>query len=111
MKKLIEVKLIDIGKHKIEVIKLIKLFTGLGLKESKELADKLPSTFKVYKPEYDFEQIKKNFDAIGAMVELVEKIEPIKEIKKNIPGKPGEDLKEKTPIKSGKIKNKKIWKK
>ena len=111
MKKLIEVKLINIGKHKIEVIKLIKLFTGLGLKESKELADKLPSTFKVYKPEYDFKQIKKNFDAIGAKVELVEKIEPIKEIKKNVPGKPGEDLKEKTPIKSGKIKNKKIWKK
>ncbi len=47
MKKLIEVKLINIGKHKIEVIKLIKLFSGLGLKESKELAEKIPAIFKV----------------------------------------------------------------
>ena len=109
-----EVKLTDTGKHKIEVIKLIRLFSSLGLKESKELTDKIPSTFKVNKPEFEFEQIKKNFDAIGAKIELVEKIEPIKDIKKNDPKIPGEDLKEKIPIpkktiKLAKVKKKKVW--
>ncbi|MEN8119839.1 MAG: 50S ribosomal protein L7/L12 [Bacteroidota bacterium] len=113
-----EIRLLDIGKHKIEVIKLIRLFTGLGLKESKELTDKTPSIFKLNKPEFKFEQVKKNFDAIGAKIELVEKIEPIKEIKENNPQIPGEDLKEKTSvpkktIKSDKIKikKKKVWEK
>ena len=118
IKKLMEIKLLDIGKHKIEVIKLIRLFTGHSLKKSKELADKTPSTFEVNKPEFEFEQIKKNFDAIGAKIKLIENIEPVKEIKENDPIIPGEDLEEKIPIpkktiKSGKIKikKKKVWQK
>ncbi len=87
-----EIKLIDIGKHKIEVIKLIMLFTELGLKESKELADITPSILKVSKPEFEFEQIKKNFAAIGA------KVEQVKEVIEKSPNIPGEDLKEKKPI-------------
>jgi hypothetical protein len=86
-----EIKLTQTGKHKIEVIKLIRLFTDLSLKECKYIIDNTPFVFIVSKPEFDFEQIKKNFEAIGAKVE---KIEPIK----NIKPKPGEDIKEK-PLK------------
>lgn len=72
-----KIKLIDTGKHKIEVIKLIRLFTMLGLKESKELADNLPSILISRSDDISFEQIKKNFEAIGATVEEIkEEINP-----------------------------------
>ena len=84
-----EIKLIQTGKHKIEVIKLIRLFTNLSLKECKYIIDNTPFVFIVSKPEFDFEQIKRNFGAIGAKVE---KIEPVKKV---VAPKPGEDVKEK----------------
>ena len=107
-----EVKLTDTGKHKIEVIKLIKLFTDLGLKESKELVDKTPSIFHVNKPKIEFEQVKKNFAAIGAQIEKVEPIKKAEPVKDSVSNMPGEDLKEKTPIpkktiRSDKLKNEK----
>ena len=98
-----EIKLVNIGKHKIEVIKLIRLFSGLGLRESKELADKIPSTFHVKNTEIELKQIKKNFAAIGATIEKVEKIVPVEKSVSNVPG---EDLSEKTPIPKKTIKTK-----
>ena len=87
-----ELRLIKTGKHKIELIKLIKLFTNLGLREAKELADVVPSVFTVNGDKYNFEQIQKNFAGIGA---VIEKIEPVKEPVSNIPG---EDIQETKPI-------------
>jgi len=113
-----KIKLIEIGKHKIEVIKLIRLFTGLSLKESKELADKPPSEFYVDKPELEFEQIKKNFDAIGAKIKKIEIVKKNKPIEKKVSNVPGEDLDEKIlnpqkTIKAKKSKDikKKVWEK
>jgi len=40
---MLKIRLVKTGRHKIEVIKLIRLFTQQGLKESKELADNVPS--------------------------------------------------------------------
>lgn len=106
-----EIKITQTGKHKIEVIKLIRLFSGLSLIESKIIAENRPSVFKLGKVEFDFEQIKKNFEAIGAKVEKVE------DPKKNIPAKPSEDTKGKTSKPKARSKayrlkkDKKVWSK
>jgi len=73
-----KLKLTKVGKHKIEVIKLIRLFTELGLKESKELMDNVPSILISYKEDIKIEQIIKNFEAIGAAVEEVKDAPPPK---------------------------------
>lgn len=75
---MLKIKLVETGRHKIEVIKLIRLFTQLGLKESKELADNVPSILVSKRQDVGFEQIKKNFEAIGAVVEeIIEEKHPI----------------------------------
>jgi len=108
----VKIKLVKIGKNKIQVIKLIRLFSGLGLKESKEIADKVPSGFEVYKAEYDFEQVRTNFEAIGAKISIVE--EPEKKGPKQAAEdsstkelKPAKNLKTNKP----KIKKKKVYEK
>jgi hypothetical protein len=74
-----KLKLVKVGKHKIQVVKLIRMFTQLGLKESKELMDNAPSILISHRVDISLEQIIKNFAAIGAIVEKVQ------EEKKNKP--------------------------
>jgi hypothetical protein len=74
-----KLKLVKVGKHKIQVVKLIRMFTQLGLKESKELMDNAPSILISHRVDISLKQIIKNFAAIGAIVEKVQ------EEKKNKP--------------------------
>ena len=48
-----DVELTEIGPNKVKVIKIVRDYTGLGLKEAKELVDKAPSIIKeaITKPE------------------------------------------------------------
>ena len=41
-----DVELTEIGPNKVKVIKIVRDYTGLGLKEAKELVDKAPSIIK-----------------------------------------------------------------
>jgi large subunit ribosomal protein L7/L12 len=65
-----EVVLKEIGDKKIQVIKVIRQITGLGLKEAKELVDSAPSTVKESAPKEEAERIKEQLEAEGATVEL-----------------------------------------
>lgn len=58
------------GDQKINVIKLIKEATGLGLKEAKDIADGAPKTIKEGLKKEDAEELKKNLEAVGATVEI-----------------------------------------
>ena len=58
------------GDQKINVIKLIKEATGLGLKEAKDIADGAPKTVKEGMKKEDAEELKKNMEAVGATVEI-----------------------------------------
>ncbi|OGG43060.1 50S ribosomal protein L7/L12 [Candidatus Jorgensenbacteria bacterium RIFCSPLOWO2_12_FULL_42_11] len=58
------------GDQKINVIKLIKEATGLGLKEAKNIADGAPKTVKEGMKKEDAEELKKNLEAVGATVEI-----------------------------------------
>jgi hypothetical protein len=82
---MLKLKLVKVGKHKIQVVKLIRMFTELGLKESKELMDNAPSILLSKQKDIDIEQIIKNFAAIGAMVEKI-KEKPVEEPKESTVG-------------------------
>ena len=58
------------GDQKINVIKIIKEVTGLGLKESKDLVDGAPKTIKQGFKKEEAEELKKKFEAVGATVEI-----------------------------------------
>ncbi|MBD3795016.1 MAG: 50S ribosomal protein L7/L12 [Epsilonproteobacteria bacterium] len=58
------------GDKKINVIKVIREITGLGLKEAKAAAEDTPSTIKVAVSKNDAEEIKKKLEDAGASVEL-----------------------------------------
>jgi len=58
------------GDQKVNVIKIIKEVTGLGLKESKDIADGAPKTVKEGLKKEDAEEIKKKLEAVGAVAEL-----------------------------------------
>jgi len=58
------------GQKKIQVIKEIKEITGMGLKEAKELADKVPATIKENVSPDEATSIKEKLEAAGADVEL-----------------------------------------
>jgi large subunit ribosomal protein L7/L12 len=65
-----EVMLSSVGDKKIQVIKVIRQITGLGLKEAKELVDSAPSTVKESTTKDDAQEIKEKLEAEGATVEL-----------------------------------------
>lgn len=74
---MIKLRLTNKGKHIIAVVKLVRMFTELGLKESKELVDNVPSILISYREDISKEQIIKNFAAIGAKVEeIIEEEKP-----------------------------------
>ena len=58
------------GDQKINVIKLTKEATGLGLKEAKDIADGAPKTIKEGLKKEDAEELKKNLEAVGATAEI-----------------------------------------
>ena len=58
------------GAAKLQVVKLVKELTGLGLKEAKELVDNAPSTVKEGLAKADAEGMKTQLEEAGAEVEL-----------------------------------------
>jgi large subunit ribosomal protein L7/L12 len=58
------------GDKKINVIKVIREITGLGLKEAKDLVEGAPKDVKADVPKAEAEEIKKKLEAEGAKVEL-----------------------------------------
>ena len=58
------------GAAKLQVVKLVKELTGLGLKEAKERVDNAPSTVKEGLAKADAEGMKKQLEEAGAEVEL-----------------------------------------
>ncbi len=65
-----DVVLKEAGASKLNVVKVVKAQTGLGLKEAKELVDGAPSVVKEGLPKADAEGLKKELEAAGAVVEL-----------------------------------------
>jgi large subunit ribosomal protein L7/L12 len=65
-----EIVLIAAGENKINVIKEVRVITGLGLKEAKDLVEAAPKTVKSDVPTTEAEEIKKKLEAAGAKVEL-----------------------------------------
>jgi large subunit ribosomal protein L7/L12 len=58
------------GDKKVEVIKVVRAATGLGLKEAKDLVDGAPKPVKEGIPKADAEALKKQLEEAGAKVEL-----------------------------------------
>ena len=65
-----DVVLKDAGSNKIQVIKVVRDATGLGLKEAKELVDGAPKTVKEGASKDEAEELKAKFTEVGAVVEL-----------------------------------------
>jgi large subunit ribosomal protein L7/L12 len=64
------VVLATVGDKKIQVIKVIRELTSLGLKEAKDLVDSAPSTVKEGVSKAEAEQIKAKLEEQGATVTL-----------------------------------------
>ncbi len=60
----------EAGANKIQVIKVVRDATGLGLKEAKDLVDGAPKTIKENVPAKEAEELKAKFVEVGAVVEL-----------------------------------------
>jgi large subunit ribosomal protein L7/L12 len=58
------------GDKKIQVIKVVRELTGLGLKEAKDLVDGAPKPLKEGVPKAEAESIKKKIEEVGGSVEL-----------------------------------------
>lgn len=65
-----KVVLADGGANKINVIKVVRELTGLGLKEAKDLVDGAPKTVKEGVSKDDAGKMKQKLEAAGAKVEL-----------------------------------------
>ena len=65
-----DIELTGVGEKKINVIKVIRTITSLGLKEAKELADNAPSMVKEAISKDEAEEIKKQLEEAGATVTL-----------------------------------------
>ena len=65
-----DVVLQDAGANKIQVIKVVRDATGLGLKEAKEMVDGAPKTIKEGASKEEAEELKAKFTEVGAVVEL-----------------------------------------
>lgn len=65
-----DVVLTDIGASKIQVIKVVREITGLGLKDAKDLVDAAPKAVKEKVSKADADEMKKKLEDVGAKVEL-----------------------------------------
>ena len=64
------VMLAGVGDKKVNVIKVVRAITGLGLKEAKALVDEAPSQLKEGVDKDESEEIKKKLEEAGATVEV-----------------------------------------
>lgn len=64
------VNLKSAGEKKVEVIKVVRAITGLGLKEAKDLVESAPATVKDAVSKDDAAKFKKDLEAAGATVEV-----------------------------------------
>jgi large subunit ribosomal protein L7/L12 len=62
--------LTEIGANKINVIKVVREVTSLGLKEAKDLVESAPKAIKEAVPKEEAEAIKKKFEDVGAKVTI-----------------------------------------
>jgi large subunit ribosomal protein L7/L12 len=62
--------LTEIGEKKINVIKVVREVTSLGLKEAKDLVESAPKAIKEAIPKDEAEAIKKKFEEVGAKVTI-----------------------------------------
>ena len=65
-----DVVLTEAGGQKIQVIKVVRAVTGLGLKEAKDLVDSAPKPVKEGTAQEEADQIKAQLEEAGATVEL-----------------------------------------
>jgi large subunit ribosomal protein L7/L12 len=65
-----DVILTDAGAKKIQVLKVLREVTGLGLKEAKEVVDTAPKPIKSGIKKEEAEEIKKKLEAEGAKIEI-----------------------------------------
>ncbi len=65
-----DVVLKSAGANKLQIVKLVKELTGLGLKEAKDMVDGAPKTIKEGLPKDEAENLKKQLTEAGAEVEL-----------------------------------------
>ncbi|MDR1510651.1 MAG: 50S ribosomal protein L7/L12 [Synergistaceae bacterium] len=65
-----DVILVDHGTNKINVIKVVREITGLGLKEAKDLVDNPPKAVKEAAGKDEADGIKKKLEEAGAKIEL-----------------------------------------
>ena len=62
--------LTEVGTNKINVIKVVREVTSLGLKEAKDLVESAPKPIKEGVPKDEAAAIKKKFEEVGAKVEI-----------------------------------------
>ncbi len=65
-----DVVLQAVGDKKIQVIKVVRAITGLGLKEAKDLVDSAPAPVKEGVPQDEADQLKSQLEEAGASVEV-----------------------------------------
>lgn len=65
-----DVVMTSFGEKKVEVIKVVRALTGLGLKEAKDAVEGVPSTIKEAIPKAEAEDVKKKLEEAGAKVEI-----------------------------------------
>ena len=65
-----DVVLKEIGSQKIQVIKVVRAITGLGLKEAKELVEGAPKAVKEGVSQAEADDLKKQIEEVGAVVEI-----------------------------------------
>jgi len=65
-----DVVLTGAGQQKIQVIKVVRALTGLGLKEAKDLVDSAPKPVKEGVPQDEADSVKAQLEEAGASVEI-----------------------------------------
>jgi large subunit ribosomal protein L7/L12 len=65
-----DVVLAGAGGQKIQVIKVVRAVTGLGLKEAKDLVDGAPNAVKEGVPQDEADSVKAQLEEVGATVEI-----------------------------------------
>ncbi len=65
-----DVVMSSFGEKKVEVIKVVRSLTGLGLKEAKDLVEGVPSLIKEAIPKAEAEDVKKKLEDAGAKVDI-----------------------------------------
>jgi len=65
-----DVILTSVGDKKIEVLKIVREVTGLGLKEAKDIVDSAPKAIKQKVKKEESAQMKEKLEAVGAKVEI-----------------------------------------